>query len=188
MRTSVFIFLLLLQAQLFAQPAKAAASLATPEVLCAELFAAIRANPQQLVMRLEEALVINESCTPELVKSAVEAVNHDPAMTQKIVETALEISPNHAVAIRKAASLQAPATGRMEIRRAMVADVPAPVVSPVLPGEEVRRAEVPLDALSIPFEEVRRAMVPTSAGVIEASRGGFNLMNVPKAGRLKSKR
>ncbi len=185
MRLIAHILLLLLQVQIFAQPARGAASASSPDVLCAELFAAIRANPQQLVMRLEEALVINESCTPELVKSAVEAVNHDPVMTRKIVETALEVSPNYGAAIRNAAIRQASVPAQMEIRRAMVADVP--VVSAVLPGEEVRRAEVPLPATSIPFEEVRRAVVPV-VDVVDAKGGAFNLMNVPKAVRLKSGR
>jgi hypothetical protein len=182
MRPPALICLILLQAQIFAQPAKGAASVAAPDVLCAELFAAIRANPQQLVMRLEEALVINESCTPELVKSAVEAVNRDPALTRKIVETALEISPNYSAAIRNAAVEQVSAPVELEIRRAMVADVP--MSAPVFRGEEVRRAEVPL---RIPFEEVRRAVVPAS-DVLDTNGGAFNLMNVPKAVRLKSGR
>lgn len=185
MRPPALICLILLQAQIFAQSAKGAASVAAPDVLCAELFAAIRANPQQLVMRLEEALVINESCTPELVKSAVEAVNRDPALTRKIVETALEISPNYSAAIRNAAVEKVSAPVELEIRRAMVADVP--MSAPVFKGEEVRRAEVPLDATRIPFEEVRRAVVPAS-DVLDTNGGAFNLMNVPKAVRLKSGR
>ena len=190
MRLPSLICLLLYLPQAFAQPGKAKNSAFSSEVLCAELFAAIRANPAKMVMRLEEALVINESCAQELVITAIDAVNGDPALSRKIVETALELAPTKSAAIQAAVrNHKTPAATNQEIRRAMIADTPQ---SALLPGEEVRRAELPLITKRIPIAEVRRAEIPSSASVgtaeplaVQMPAGPFNLMSVPKAKPVK---
>lgn len=142
------------------QPVKARQSKLACEWLCAELFTAIRANPGAMVMRLEEALIINEGCAPELVTAAIDAVNADPAMVQKIVETANEIAPSKsagiAMAVRNYSAPVLTVQAHEEVRRA---EVPVPAAPQPLPGEVVRRAELPLDTRSIPIFEVRRAEV-----------------------------
>lgn len=175
----------------FAQPGKGKQPY-TREVLCAELFAAVRASPQRAMLRLEEALVINESCAPDLVTTALDAVGDDPVLARKIMATALEMAPSQSTAIKNAVSKRKLSAGEpLEIRRAMLVDAPQSSPS-VLPGEEVRRAEVPDAEQPIPIAEVRRAMIPTTmdvrkanAAAARAAENSYNLMNVPKAKRAK---
>ena len=75
-----------------AQRMKAASSPLTCETLCSELFMAIRDNPAQMVMRLEEALIIHDACAGELVTAAMDAVNADPAMVRQIFKTAMDMA------------------------------------------------------------------------------------------------
>lgn len=168
-----------------AQPVKSTPAQITCESLTAELFAAIRANPAKLEMRLEEALIIRESCTAEIVTAAIDAVNADPALVQKIVKTAMDISPTKAALITSAVKhYQAPSVAMapvVEVRRAEPAVVSA--APQVLPGEELRRAELPLETRSIPIVEVRKAEAPGTAlpmAVLEQERV-MNLTDVPKA-------
>ncbi len=172
-----------------AQPVKSTPAQITCESLSAELFAAIRANPAKLEMRLEEALIIRESCTGEIVTAAIDAVNADPVLVQKIVKTAMDISPAKAALITEAVRhYQAPSVAMspvVEVRRAE--PVAASSAPQVLPGEELRRAELPLVTKSIPIVEVRKAEVPAVAApmaVLEQERV-MNLTDVPKARPLR---
>lgn len=184
---SLICLLLLLVTQSFAQPGKGGQKY-TREVLCAELFAAVRASPERATMRLEEALVINESCAADLVTTAIDAVNGDPALTRKLVAAAIEMAPSRSRAIQEAVrNHKSPAAERVEIRRAMLVETPQPQPQ-LLPGEEVRRAEVPDAVQPMPIVEVRRAVVPTAVEtgkavevVVQKPATPYNLMNVPKA-------
>lgn len=163
------IFLLVPQA--WAQPSKTKKPPVTCESLCAELFASIRANPDHLVMRLEEALIIKESCAAELVTAAITAVNAEPALVDKIQKTAVDIAPS-----------------RQAVILAAVHQYKAPVVAAATPVvvEEIRRAVLPEVAgvKVMPGEEIRRAQLPDSLVTQEATPA-MNLMNVPKARPLK---
>lgn len=162
--------LLLLLPQVWAQPAKAKQPVLTCEALCAELFAAIRANPDKLTMRLEEALVMKEACAAELVATAITAVNEEPALVRKIQETAVEMSPSHKAEILAA-----------------VRDYRAPVVAAASPAPvvEIRRAELPdVQTKPLPGEEIRRAQLPETMQVQQAA-SAIELMNVPRAKPLK---
>ncbi len=183
----LFCLLALLTPQAQAQSVKSKPVATGCEVLCAELFAAIRANPEKLVMRLEEALVIREACAAEIVTAAIDAVNAEPAMVRKIVETARDVVPGRSATITAAVKhYAAPAVVanlHEEVRRVELPD--AAKVKP-LAGEEVRRAELPLVTRSIPIVEVRRAEPAANAQVVvQQSEAPFNLMNVPKAKPLK---
>ncbi|WP_395716079.1 hypothetical protein [Prosthecobacter sp.] len=164
--------ILLLVPQVWAQPSsKSKKPAINCETICAELFAAIRANPDNLSMRLEEALIIKESCAAELVTTAITAVNAEPAMVRKIQETALEIAP-----------------GRQAVIAAAVRNYKAPVVAAATPVvvEEVRRAVLPevVTAKAGPGEEIRRAQLPDTM-VAQQAVPALDLMNVPKARPLK---
>ncbi len=183
----LFCLLALLMSEAPAQPVKSKSAPVACEVLCAELFAAIRANPEKMVMRLEEALVIREACAAEIVTAAIDAVNSDPAMVRKIVETARDVAPARAAVIAAAVKhYSAPslvANVREEVRRV---ELPDAVKVKTLPGEEVRRAELPLMTRSMPIVEVRRAEPATNAQMaVQQPEEPFNLMNVPKAKPLK---
>lgn len=152
------------------QPAKAPKAKFNCENLSAELFASIRANPVRMVMRLEEALIINEACAAELVSTAITAVDGEPTRVRIIQETALEVAP-----------------ARRAVILAAVRDYRAPVVATAAPvaDVEIRRAELPdVRSKPLPGEEIRRAQLPET---IPAQRSvpAVELMNVPKAQPLK---
>ncbi len=172
-----------------AQRMKAASSPLTCETLCSELFMAIRGNPAQMVMRLEEALIIHDACAGELVTAAMDAVNADPAMVRQIFKTAMNLAPERSTAISAAVKhYSAPtvvtALGE-EVRRAVL---PSPVRAERLPGEEMRRAELPLATRNLPIVEVRRAELPTQAAPsteVLRPTPSIRLMGVPKAQLVK---
>ncbi len=172
-----------------AQPVKSTPAVITCETLCGELFTSIRAEPDKMVMRLEEALVIHQSCAAEIVTAAIDAVNAEPGQVRKIVETAMDLAPSRAAMITAAVknytapTVVAAAEEQVEIRRAVVVDA-----APVGPkaGEEVRRAELPLETRSIPIIEVRRAEPVASAQIeIQEPQAPQKLMDVPKARPMK---
>jgi hypothetical protein len=185
---SSFCLLALVTSLAQAQTVKATRMQNKCETLCAELFTAIRANPEKLVMRVEEALVINESCVAEIVTAAMDAVNAEPAQVRKIVEAAMEVSPAKSAMITAAVQrYSAPELVAIVNEEVRPAELPDLVKSKALPGEEVRRAELPLTTRSIPIVEVRRAELPAPAAsvVVQQRDAPFNLMNVPKAKPLK---
>lgn len=182
--------LLLVTSPGLAQPVKSTPAVITCETLCGELFTSIRAEPDKMVMRLEEALVIHQSCAAEIVTAAIDAVNAEPGQVRKIVETAMDLAPSRAAMITAAVknytapTVVAAAEEQVEIRRAVVPDT-----APVMPkaGEEVRRAELPLQTRSIPIVEVRRAEPVVSAPQIEIQepQPPQKLTDVPKARPMK---
>ncbi|HEY1050668.1 MAG TPA: hypothetical protein VGE39_12955, partial [Prosthecobacter sp.] len=122
-----------------AQPVKAKQSQLACEALCGELFASIRAEPDKMVMRLEEALIINEACAGEIVTAAIDAVNQEPAMVRKIVDTAMDIAP------RRASVVTAAVNNYAVPEVAMATPVSPPPSTPAAAPQqmEVRRAELP---------------------------------------------
>ncbi|MGV3660636.1 MAG: hypothetical protein ACO1TE_10645 [Prosthecobacter sp.] len=182
-----------------AQPVKAKQSQLACEALCGELFASIRAEPDKMVMRLEEALVINEACAGEIVTAAIDAVNSEPAMVRKIVDTAMDVAPRRSAAVTAAvnnyavpevamATPVAAAPEQLEVRRAELPEIIRPKPAA---GEEVRRAELPLVNQSMPIVEIRRAEAPAAAIPMAEPmqiQPVEQLLNVPKAAPLKRSR
>ena len=172
-----------------AQPVKSTQDQITCETLCGELFASIRADPGKLVMRLEEALVIHEACAGEIVTAAIDAVNAEPGQVRKIVETAMELVPTRASVITAAVKnytapvVVAAAEEQVEVRRAVLPDAAPPKP---MAGEQVKRAELPLQTRSIPIVEVRRAEpISTVVTQVQEPEPPMNLMDVPKAKAMK---
>lgn len=172
-----------------AQPVKSTPAQIDCQTLCGELFASIRMEPDKMVMRLEEALVIHEACAGEIVTAAIDAVNADPGRVSKIVETAMDLAPARASTITAAVKnytapvVVAAAEEQMEVRRAVVpaAEPPKPMA-----GEQVRRAELPLQTRSIPIVEVRRAEpVASIEAQVQETEPPMKLMDVPKAKPMK---
>ncbi len=187
---SVFCCLLVLVTSLgLAQPVKSTPVQINCETLCGELFTSIRMEPDKLVMRLEEALVIHQSCAAEIVTAAIDAVNAEPGQVRKIVDTAMELAPAHAATIASAVKhytapvVVAAAEEQVEVRRAVLPDAlpPKPMA-----GEEVKRAELPLQTRSIPIVEVRRAEPVASVEIqVQEPEPSLKLMDVPKAKPMK---
>lgn len=108
-----------------------------------------------MVMRLEDALVIDESCTAEIVTAAMDAVRAKPMMVEKILETAIKMVPARSTLVMEAVHGYTPAS---EIRPAIIEEVlPASVQTDSVPAEEIRRAELPQASEPTPIEEIRRA-------------------------------
>lgn len=172
-----------------AQPVKSTPAQITCETLCGELFASIRMEPDKMVMRLEEALIIHEACAGEIVTAAIDAVNAEPGQVRKIVETAMDLAPARAALITAAVKnytapvVVAAAEEQMEVRRAVLptAEPPQPMA-----GEQVKRAELPLQTRSIPIVEVRRAEPVAAVQIqVQESEPSLKLMDVPKAKPMK---
>lgn len=126
------------------------------EILCTNLTQAIQERPDLMVMRLEDALVINEACAAEIVTAAMDAVRAKPALVQEILNTALKVAPSRSSLVMNAVRSYTPASERVvvleEVRRAEVAAVETLF--------EVRRAEVANASQPQAIEEVRRAELP----------------------------
>jgi hypothetical protein len=159
-----FLYLLLFGLSLsdaWAQRARSKPPPYTRETLCADLNASIQKHPERLVMWLEDALVINESCAGAIVTAAIDAVNNNPGQVRVILDTALRVTPHRARQIQAAAdSFSVPSAVAMkepveEIRRAVVMNAPAS--EPVF---EIRRALSAKVEEPQPIEEIRRAVVP----------------------------
>lgn len=128
--------------------------------LCAELGNLIRQDPGKLIMGLEDALVVSESCTREIITMAIDAVNADPRRVQQIYEAAVKVVPHRKDEIWQAVRrFSVPAAHRfrepaLQVRRAKLPGGDQPAVL------EIRRAEAPHSAGSEPINEIRRAVLP----------------------------
>lgn len=148
-----------------AQGMKSKTKMPSCESVSSSLAAAIRQNPQKLEIRLEDALVINEACTAEIVTAAIDAVNADPALVRKIFEVAVNVVPHRAHQVQMAVvNFAVPAAVAVrvepdwEVRPAQTAQGQ--------PAFEVRRAEVPVAGQHVPIEEVRKAVAAAPAPVV----------------------
>ena len=125
------------------------------EAICAGLADAIRAAPEMLVMRIEDALVFNEECAAEIVTTAIDVVGAQPELVKQIVETAIKVAPRQSAKIVQAArTFSVPE----EIR---AAEMPVMMMDGL--EVEVKRAEAPVMVGNIPLEEIRRAEPPPRA-------------------------
>ncbi|WP_395751178.1 hypothetical protein [Prosthecobacter sp.] len=74
---------------------------------CAEITndvrVAVEKDPSKVLMVVEDALVINESCAGEIVKAAITASKADPALASQIVKTAVSVAPKMAGVINDSA-------------------------------------------------------------------------------------
>lgn len=139
------------------------------ETLCANLIKAIQDRPDLMIMRLEDALVINEECAAEIVTAAMDAVRAKPLLVQKIFETAVKVAPSRTAIVKEAVYSYTPASERMVVMT--VEEVRRAEVSESAPLFEVRRAEVASSIESQPIEEVRRAEVPALRAIESNAEG-----------------
>lgn len=131
---------------LFAVVLAAHSALAQAPGNCSEIAndvsVAVGKDPSKVLMVVEDALVINETCAGEIVKAAIVASKADPAMANQIVQTAVSVAPKMTVAINEAASSVVPgmvaaAPVNPEVVQPVVIDEKNPGKSPVVPVETV---------------------------------------------------
>ncbi|MBL9117468.1 MAG: hypothetical protein JNJ83_20845 [Verrucomicrobiaceae bacterium] len=65
---------------------------------------AVAKDPSKVLMQVEDALVINESCACEIVKAAIAGANADAELTKQIVETAVAVAPKMTAVIQECAA------------------------------------------------------------------------------------
>lgn len=73
-----------------------------------EVSAAVTKDPAKVLMIVEDALVINETCACEVVKAAILAANADKSTVQQIVQTALAVAPKMSAVINECANAVSP--------------------------------------------------------------------------------
>ena len=108
---------------------------------------AVEKDPSKVLMVVEDALVINEGCAADIVKTAIIASKADAALAGQIVQTGVSVAPKMAGVINDAASsivpglaVAAPATDiERPIMMASGKNPKNPVVidkNPVVPATE----------------------------------------------------
>lgn len=125
------------------------------EVLCANLKKSIEERPDMLVMRLEDALVINEPCAGEIVTAAIDAVRAKPHLVRVILETAMKVAPARSETVMAAARNYEPG----KVKELVYEEVRRAEMPPGAPLMEIRRAEPAHVIGPGPVEEIRRAEV-----------------------------
>jgi len=65
-------------------------------------------EPTKVLMIVEDALVINETCACEIVKAAITASNADQPMVKQIVQTAVAVAPKMSPVIIECANAVSP--------------------------------------------------------------------------------
>ncbi|MEZ5385832.1 MAG: hypothetical protein R3F13_09980 [Prosthecobacter sp.] len=76
--------------------------------IAADVQVAVEKDPSKVLMVVEDALVINESCASDIVKAAILASKADATLASQIVQTAVSVAPKMAAAINSAAAIAAP--------------------------------------------------------------------------------
>jgi hypothetical protein len=73
-------------------------------------------EPSKVLMLVEDALVINESCACEIIKAAIQASNADKAMSKQIVQTAVAVAPKMSAIIFECAEAVAAGSGGVGVK------------------------------------------------------------------------
>lgn len=80
------------------------------DAISKDVTAAIHKDPSKLLMVVEDALVINESCACEIIQAAIIASHADPATVNQIVQTGISVAPRMSGVITDCAAAISPGT------------------------------------------------------------------------------
>lgn len=130
-----------------------------------DVAAAIQKDPSKVLMIVEDALVINESCACEIIKAAINASKADPTMVNQIVQTGIAVAPKMSGVIMDCATAASPNTS-------ITSQVTA-VVKPSSGKEPVKEVVLPPP----PVEDDTFNPVPSSIR-------GVYLIQPPPTGRV----
>lgn len=145
------------------------------EILCANLKKSIEERPDMLVMRLEDALVINEPCAGEIVTAAIDAVGAKPHLVRVILDTAIKVVPARSETVMAAARSYAPG----KVKELVYEEVRRAEMPPGAPLMEIRRAEPAHVIGPGPVEEIRRAEVSGRKAAFEQEGKREVMANLP---------
>lgn len=109
--------------------------------IASDVRIAVEKDPSKVLMVVEDALVINESCASDIVTAAIIASKADAALATQIVQTAVSVAPKMAGVINSAAALAVPslavaASGEETIVPAFTSEK-NPGKNPVVPAAPV---------------------------------------------------
>ncbi|MFN0080319.1 MAG: hypothetical protein ACKVY0_27950 [Prosthecobacter sp.] len=107
---------------------------------------AVEKDPSKVLMVVEDALVINEGCAADIVKTAITASKADATLASQIVQTAVSVAPKMAAVINDAATsvvpgLAAVAPVEEAARPVTVAGGKNPGKNPVIPAAPAKEED-----------------------------------------------
>lgn len=127
-----------------------------------DVASAVQKDPSKTLMIVEDALVINEACSCEIIKAAITASQADPAMVNQIVQTAISVAPKMSGVIMDCATSVSPGA---------VTAISQPMTATTDSGKDVKN---PLPVIAPPAEEPDFAAPPHIIPVfLPSSPGGF---------------
>ncbi len=97
------------------------------EGIAKDVSTAVAKEPGKVLMIVEDALVINETCANSIIKAAIVASNANATLVNQIVQTGISVAPKMTAAIMDAASAAAPG-----------ASITGPVVVAAPSGKEAK--------------------------------------------------
>lgn len=142
-----------------------------------DVHSAVAKDPSKVLMVVEDALVINESCAGDIVKAAIIASKADATLASQIVQTANTVAPKQTVAISEAASSVSPGIAAVTTAPAVPAingEQPVVLTSEKNPG---KNPVMPKNPVITPAVEEEDFFVPATI------RGVF-LIQPPASGPL----
>lgn len=126
-----------------------------------DVSTAVQKDPSKVLMIVEDALVINESCACEIIKAAITGAKADAAMVNQIVQTGIAVAPKMTGVITDCATAVAPG--------AKITSQTAAVVTP--------SGKNPVDKNPIPVAPTEDDFTPVAANV-----RGVYLIQPPPSG------
>lgn len=123
---------------------------------------AVEKDPSKVLMVVEDALVINEGCAADIVKTAIIASKADATLAAQIVQTGVSVAPKMAGVINDAAISVVPGL-------AIAAPGPAEIERPIMVSEKNPKNPIVVDKNPVP-PATEDFYIPTSI------RGVFLLM------------
>ena len=109
----------------------------------------ITKEPSKVLMIVEDALVINESCACEIIKAAITASRADEPMVKQIVATAVAVAPKMSPIIVECANATAPGAGDVTTVSESTSGKDAKSVQPVTVEEPKRAPDYSISGASI---------------------------------------
>jgi hypothetical protein len=156
-------------------------SLAQGSGSCSEISndvrAAVEKDPSKVLMVVEDALVINEGCAADIVRSAIVAAKADSTLAGQIVQTATSVAPKMTAAINEAANSVAPGF------TAAPAPAMAATANTVLPPVSSGKNPSGKNPGKSPVEPVQ-PVEPSDDFFVPASIRGVFLIQPPASGPL----
>lgn len=113
---------------------RASAQTGSCDSIAGDVAAAVQKDPGKVLMIVEDALVINETCACEIIKAAIGASKADSALVNQIVQTGISVAPKMSGVIMDCATAMSPGAISSQVTATSGKDVknPLPVVAPVV--------------------------------------------------------